>query len=302
MLITPVTRPSSILHLDHNPMRDPHHRLMIDTSDSKGNQQIDCQLCDLQSQSESHMAVCSQCKYKVCSKCVKNYVQHNHQRSTETRRMYKFPCFTCNTPVIMEKSVVLFVEITQGHQSILTSRTVRMKPSGTFASLLDAALQYAHQQPRGYNSGDFQIAVTINTKEAGAGHIVDLDDTYEDIVTSSNMKFVAFAFSLPINSTTLSTPLNNGATPRNAFTIMMKDNRRHHGFSELLLPFPQAESNSSRGPLKLHNAIIRLMQQKHLGVTTRAVANSEVGNLVMAYTLRTKRWGDTGGNTKHTGG
>ena len=275
---------------DHNKMRDPGHRLMVDTSDSKGSQQIDaiCAICEggLSRAFHSRCSASAKCDYMMCERCSEEWASQAGRRGTATRAMLKFACPQCCSMREAKRSckpVTMFVEVrSPSGKVIVSSRAVAASPQASFEVLLNGAMSAA-ERPCGGDGEDLSRSV-VRVSKAGSSetHGVDLD-TPVSVASDAKLNFVRVLLT-PEKAAAAPNSKGQGA-PACAFKELMKG----AGHCQGQLHAPAAQENSRElGNIGMFNMIVDDMRSKGLGVKTKTEAESSL--LLFAVKLRNALW------------
>ena len=125
---------------NHNKMRDPHHRLNVDTSPNQKHQQMEAeQKCEVCLDVTSEGCSCANCGYMLCPGCIATYGDVNNATCTVFRGAVKYPCPNCRTQTtapMEEPSAYMFVGLTVDRKIKVHSRSIKVTSQRDFDWLL----------------------------------------------------------------------------------------------------------------------------------------------------------------------
>ena len=188
-----------------------------------------------------------------------------------------------------------FVQLSVERRIVIRSRYVAIDEDKNYdfdelVRIVEAEADLLNLLPPDSSSWRMSISLSrLDAQEGKSSHVVELD-TPLSFAKDLNMTFVHVRLlkppgCIPFHSSTREQP--DGA--EDAFQILMASNVAATS-GELWLPPELPENDGTRGPRKLYNAIIRMLEQDKAkpGVKLKTTAESEVAKFVSC--LRDALW------------
>ena len=162
-------------------MRNPNHRLMVDTSPNQSHQQIDlCGMSDLLRW--NHVRLFCYCQVRTCSRitcadCVSRFKDAGSGSTTmtETSKNIYFPCFSCRSRTILKKPPVellrFFVQLSVEWRVIIRSRCIAVDTQQNFkfdevVRMVNAEAQSLSLLPTGASNMEMSISCNMIMQRA----------------------------------------------------------------------------------------------------------------------------------------